>query len=403
MGCETTLRPAQLVVWLLPMAIVSFFNSVQGVALPQVIDTLNLSYSQASLLIVVIQMSGFVSMVGGGLFIDRIGVRSVLLASIGLFTLAGLLTGLTSQWVPTLLAFGAMGVGVAMIGTSVNTAMARTGERRAFYLGVMHSTYGLVSIAAPLIAGVVVAALPWQRYYQGVAIAAVFLGAVVLARGARSGAEEDEKEAVAATREDDSHPAAVTLGWTMLRRIIPICFGIFCVVGIQRTLVTWGYLFVVESYESSHAVGSVAAALLWVGIFSGRLGNIPLSLRWPASHLLKWSAFSSLLFVVLEWGAPSVLAAFALMIALGIGVSGAFQLGTTWAAELAPASIGAASSFVMASATLGGALWPWMTGLLADVVGIGVLRWLVVAGMSMAGVTFAWASARGEASMGNVS
>jgi predicted MFS family arabinose efflux permease len=78
-----------------------------------------------------------------------------------------------------------------------------------------------------------------------------------------------------------------------------------------------------------------------------------------------------------------------MLVLLGAGVSGAFQLGTSWAAELHPGRIGTASTLVMMSAAAGIGIWPWITGVVVDATSFYAMPGIILAGLLMAGAMFA--------------
>ena len=65
------------------------------------------------------------------------------------------------------------GIGSSSTAAATNALMAQTGKRRAYYLGLMHSTYSLMSIGGPLLAGMIVAVAAWRDFYRLVALVAL--------------------------------------------------------------------------------------------------------------------------------------------------------------------------------------------------------------------------------------
>ena len=76
------------------------------------------------------------------------------------------------------------------------------------------------------------------------------------------------------------------------------------------------------------------------------------------------------------------------LVLIGMGVAGAFQLGTSWAAERIPERIGTASSAIMASASLGIGIWPWITGMAVEASDFSAVMLTTVVGLSIAGILF---------------
>src|SRR5690606_18237403 len=141
------------------------------------------------------------------------------------------------------------------------------------------------------------------------------------------------------------------------------------------SLATWRYSYMASVYQTPHTVAATATSLLWVGVLAGRVSAIPLSGKFSERTLLITGAALCLLALGADWlvGVPWV--AMAALVFAGYGVSGAFQLGTSWGAGMIPQSIGIASSLVMASASLGGLILPSLTAVVADHFGFQAFRW----------------------------
>lgn len=158
--------------------------------------------------------------------------------------------------------------------------------------------------------------------------------------------------------------------------------------GTQASLATWGYSYMASVYQTPHTVAATATSLLWVGVLAGRVSAIPLSGKFSERTLLITGAALCLLALGADWlvGVPWV--AMAALVFAGYGVSGAFQLGTSWGAGMIPQSIGIASSLVMASASLGGLILPSLTAVVADHFGFQAFRWLMLAGYLVSASAF---------------
>ena len=169
-------------------------------------------------------------------------------------------------------------------------------------------------------------------------------------------------------------------GWRSMSAIYPLCLGIVFMVGTQASLATWGYSYMLQVYGSSHSHAAMATSLYWSGIFLGRLIAIPLSRRYSERGLLLTGLGLCLAALGADWLSHVAWVAMAALVVAGYGVSGAFQLGTSWAAAVAPGRIAIGSSLIMASASFGSLVLPMMTALFSDHFGFSVFRWLMLAG-----------------------
>lgn len=401
---ETSMTPGALAVRLSPMLLVSLFSSALGVLLPQVIEHFHLSLSQAGFLVASVQSAGAISMLTGAFFIDRVGPARFLLVGISGIFFSGLLVGVIPWYFGVVFALWLLAMSTSSTAAAVNTLMALTGRRRTFYLGMMHSFYSLISIAAPLVAAYIVARATWQTYYLTVAGAAAAIATLSYWYG-RSRAPErvptpgkrDRDSKSAEAGEESSHKPGEVSGKASdevgdvterLSPVIPICLGVFFLAGLQAVLATWGYSYMAALHGASHTLAAAATSLFWVGILAGRLGAIPLSAIASERLLLVLGSLLSLVLVGLDWILSHPVVILGILVLIGVGVSGAFQLGTAWAAGLLPSRVGTASSLIMTSASLGGLILPSLSAVAADHYTFAALRPIMTVGFFLAFLFF---------------
>ena len=144
----------------------------------------------------------------------------------------------------------------------------------------------------------------------------------------------------------------------------------------------------VNVHGLSHGLATLAPSLLWVGILVMRSVSIALSRRHSERTILLWSIAGSMAVVAFEQTMLLPIVSMTAMILLGMGVAGAFQLGTAWAAERIPGRIGTASSAVMASAALGIGVLPWVTGITIDATDYSGMMVVSLGGMILAASMF---------------
>ncbi len=371
----------QLIARIAPMMVIPWIRSTTGVILPGLIETFHLTIGQAGLVSVFLESGSVAGMIALGFFIDRLGASRVVgwgLPVMGVSLIAVTVAPTFTTLAPTLFL---VGIGIALTASGVNTLMAATGEQRGFYLGVLHSSFSVFAIVTPLIAGALIALGSWESYY--LVVAAIAVCVTILFR--MTGAEESPGAPVVHTT--DSPPSESTT-MSALRRISTLCLGVFALAGVQSIFITWSYLYMVTVYSFSHGVATLAPSLLWVGILIMRSGAISLSRRFPARRILIWSTACSLGVLAVERAVEDPWITMVSLVLIGMGVAGAFQLGTSWAAERIPERIGTASSAIMASASLGIGIWPWITGMAVEASDFSAVMLTAVVGLSIAGILF---------------
>lgn len=274
-----------LALHLAPMFLVAWTRTF-AVVLPGVIETFDLPAGEAGLFVFMVEMGSFLSLLLLGFVIDQVGAFWGLRVGLVMLMVALLATAQVRQFSLLPLALLLLGSGIAWTATSINTLMAAMGERRSYYLGLMHSFYGFAAVLAPMVAGVVMAWDTWQSYYR--LLSALSLGMFILVwkfevgrESTGKGASEDDVFADA-----DVKGAGWSRGLSTLKPIAGICLGVFALAGVQNVLNTWIYLYTSHTYNANHGQATLSPTVYWIGILLGRVGLIFLSEKYSARCLL---------------------------------------------------------------------------------------------------------------------
>ena len=304
------------------MIVVALLSSAQGVIIPQMLASFGLSLSYGGLLVAINGSASVLTMLVTGLLVDRFGPVRVLVASVALIALRA------GDQLRSFLRFGCPlsrlpGLAASSTSAATNALMASTGPRRAYYLGMMHATYSMMSIGAPLLAALVVANVRWQAYYVFLLLLALGVGAV-LWRFEHGALRQPLK-----SRQEATPMSQLISGWRSAAPIYLICLGVFFMAGTQASLATWGYSYMASVYQlptpwprqRHRSYGwacwrqarrdSFEREVFGADVVGGRRRPVPCGI---GDGLVA--------------GVPGV--AMAALVFAGYGVSGAFQLGTSW-------------------------------------------------------------------------
>lgn len=366
---------------LAPMAMVGATRTY-SVLLPGIMATFSFSPAEAGRFIATIEGGSFFSLLLLGFAIERVGAARVVFVGLPTISVAlVVLSLLQSTWllVPVLLLLGS---GMAWTATGVNTLMAATGKRRAFYLGITHSVFSAVAVVAPLIAGWVLVSHTWQTWYLGVSVLALCVSALFWRF------EVTSKKPAGQPGGESVDALDTTSDGSLVLAIGTICLGLFALAGIQGVFNTWSYLYVTSLYEVKAGFACFFPASFWCGVLAGRLGLTWLAQHFSARNLLIISSLLPVFSLGVERLCASPPVALVSMLLAGLGVSGTYQLGTQWAAERLPHRIGMASTAVMAFCLLGIGLWPWAAGVLIEKTSYAGLFGVVCTGSLLAAVSF---------------
>ncbi|MFU8796191.1 MAG: MFS transporter [Dehalococcoidia bacterium] len=298
---------------LLPLFMVAHFGHHLMMALlppllPFIRHDLALSYTRAGALVSAYSIAYGISQFPGGLAADRLGSRVVLAIGVAGVALAGLLVGMSPNYVfmaVMLVVMGIAGGGYHPSASPLVSASVRP-EYRGRALG-LHQIGGTASFfLGPLIAAAIAGALGWRGTFITVAIPTLCLGIVfylLLGKAGYAGTPAAKGAGVPAAQPDS----------TDLRQLLSfVAVGIASMVLIQSTLALVP-LYAVDVLGAAEEQG---AALLSVAYFGGiwggplggylsdRLGRVPVIiavglLSGPAIYLLNHVSLGVSLYAVL--------------------------------------------------------------------------------------------------------
>ena len=276
--------------------------------LPYIRDEFTLDYTRAALVVSAFSVPYGIAQLPSGWLADRFGPRRMLCIGISGVAFAGLLVGLSTQYVLLLVALGLMGAlgggyhpsAPALISAAVEP------ERRGRSLG-LHMIGGSVAyFVAPLVAAGIAVALGWRSAFIILAIPAIIFGFVfyrVLGRRERAAAER--------VAEHDSQPVdEAPVNWP---RLVTFIFLSCSTAAIVLSVFSFIPLYLVDKYHYAEPSAAAVVSLfystgLWAAVAGGyaadRLGNVRVVtilavLSGPALVLLGFGGSDVLVLVLL--------------------------------------------------------------------------------------------------------
>lgn len=314
----------------------------------------------------------FLSAGSAGLFTQKLGQRRYLIAGIAIFSLGALAYSLRPPSVILALAANLVfGFGTAVLDAGFNAAIASL-PRNTKLLNYLHAFYGAGALIGPLVASAfLVANLAWNAVYLVWCLMALplLLGCVLFLRiPVLESAGEQQAE-----QHSDSNVlrTALTFGVVWLGALF-----LFLYVGVEVSIGNWDYSFSLDTRMLGTLVAGWIASGYWLGLTLGRffMGTLAEWLHLSAARMIYLCLAGIAVGVALVWGFAS-----GWTTALGFCLIG-FFLGplfpTTIAVipQLVPARIvPSAVGFLVGSSVVGGALFPWLAGALAQAAGLWTL------------------------------
>ncbi|HEY8285628.1 MAG TPA: MFS transporter, partial [Chloroflexota bacterium] len=136
--------------------------------------------------------------------------------------------------------------------------------------------------------------------------------------------------------------------------------------GAEVLVGDWSATFLERIHGMDKVAAATSVSLYWGGLAAGRLLSGILS-RWYNSRqlLIGYTGLSVLATVALV-GAPNVPLALAALTLTGLGYAAVFPLVMAVAGEVFPAMTGSAAGLLIAAASIMGAVFPWVGGVLVQ-------------------------------------
>ncbi|KAM0487229.1 hypothetical protein ACHAPX_000499 [Trichoderma viride] len=269
-------------------------------------------------------------------------------------------------------------------GIAVNVAMGNifcgSLQNSTLLLGLLHGSYGIGGTAGPLIATalVTVAHTAWSNYYTltlGMCLLTMALAAWAFWRF--------EREQSPAAREREALPDnSVFLGMFAAVKLRIVLLGstfIFTYQGAEVSISGWVISFLINSRGGDPSSVGYVSAGFWAGITLGRFFLTAPAQRIGEKAFVYGLVVGAIAFQLLVWFVPNVVGDAVAVSIVGLLLGpiypcavSVFMRGLSHRDTLS--GMGAITAF----GSLGGAVWPFVTGLLAQAVGTWVLHPIVI-------------------------
>jgi fucose permease len=339
-SADSRLRTPLLAALYLEFALTGTITALLGPLLPLVARRCSMTDADAGLLVAAQFAGGMI----GSLFANRNLRVSVFL---GMPLIAIGVGGLAfSSCTLSYLCTACYGVGLGLTMSAINLIVAGWhSERRAYSLTLLNFIWGVGAFSSPML-------VEWARLHQLLPWTLIGLGATSL--GLWLLVILGNLPSPAATHETGSGGR-----WYAASLLF---FGalFFLYVGVETSLGDWTALYATRMPYGNDSVAAWCVGCFWLALLSGRLLNAALLRRFPGQVIYWVSLAISLggitLYLVSRSSQQVLLAAS--VSALGLAPIFPLMLSSASDSLLACRN----SGWVFASASLGGALVPWLTG-----------------------------------------
>lgn len=357
--------------------------SMLGPALPGIQATFGLGMAEVGLLAVLNSGGYVISVFVGGLAADRWGRRRLLLAGTATLALSVTAFALAPSWPLALAASALVGVGSGLVDGPINALITEhSGEQRGADLNLTHAFFGFGAVAGPLLAGLLLAAsLGWRWLYLPGGLLAVALAALTW----RLDLGQERL-----TPAGGGHGRAVLAAPVVWLLAVVLCLY----VGVELMIGTWAFSHLRLAFGAGDGAAGLGTALYWGGITLGRFIMGALGSRVGPHQLIVGNVVAAAVALGLLVAAPTLPLAIAALLGVGVALANIFPAVVAAGGEIYPEAAGTVSGALIAAGGLGGAVFPWLAGVVGEAAGletalaygIGLLAVMLVAELSVIGL-----------------
>lgn len=357
------------------LGLMGAFFAFWGTTLPALRAFLDLSIEKAALLTACGQASHAIVCFLGGILSDLVRRDRILMAGCFFMGSGVFLLGNLDAYAANVLLVLWTGIGSGLILSGSNALLVGLyPERKGPIMNLHHGTFGIFSLAGPLVMGYLLSQLnQWPLGYDGLGILLMAVGCFFAFTAT---AQVPSPGFIRFFR--DLGKAAVNAGFSHL-----MLMG-FLAVGTQFALMFLSVTFLIEAKQMGILQASVILSLFFVGLFVGRF-----SCAWIARRVLNVEIILFLLVLqtvslFVAWRSEGWTSALAL-VASGLACSGIFPCLLALTGSLFFGVAGSALGLLASMNSLGGVFIVWVSGMLSERGGIG-FGFLAMVISSMAGL-----------------
>jgi MFS family permease len=325
--------------------------STLGILLPEVRATLGLSEVEAGALFSAIFVVASVASPNAGWLIDRIGWKVVLLIGLTLLALGFALAALSSVYPVTLLLLGIAGVGY---GFTTPASFALMSEllpgKRGLAMGIASFSYGVGTLAGPLLASLVTVAAGWRASFLAVGLIGIAIALV-------------EAIGIEPSRRAPGSPRPAPLWRALNRNLVLLALAELFAGSVFWSTISWAPTVLRSVKALTLGQAGVVMGMWGAAPMVGSLVLGALSDRLGRKQVILWTAYPNALVVVIIYHFLDSAAPLAMGFTLFGFLNATFPaLVVALAQESArPEAIGTASGIVMSLHYVSAVLAPLVT------------------------------------------
>lgn len=364
-------------------------DSAAGALIPYMETHYNIGYAVVSLIFVA-QAVGFISNAFVSSWINgMLGRAKTLMLSEAILVAAYITIVCTPPFGVVVFAYFLLGFGAAL-NLALNNTFCSNLANSTTVLGFAHGSYGVGGILGPIIATKLVSAgQVWSRYYftvLGISVICIFLAGWTF-RGYEAETPTRlhavlEQTANRRNAEEAGEPSKLQLLGQALRNRVTLigALFIFAYQGAEVSISGWVISFLINYRHGDPSQVGYVTAGFWGGITLGRFVLSHFCHRFTERLSVYVLTLSAIALQLLVWFVPNIVGDAVAVALIGIILGPVYPCGQTIFSKLLPRHMQMTSiSFIGSAGSSGGAVAPFLTGLLAQAVGTWVLHPICIA------------------------
>lgn len=312
-----------------------------------------------------------------GQLLHRLGTRASLVVGGCAYLVAGLCLATRPPFAALVAVHALAGYGSGVLESVLNAYLAGL-DRATVRLNRLHAFFGVGALLGPLLAAWLLGFLAWTAVWLVLALAAAPLVAGFLLAYPSAGPRTTAEPPAGA------EPTRPGLFGAVLREPAVLLGAAFLAVyvGLESGVGTWGFSFLVEEHGLRTLLAGYAVSGYWLGLTLGRFLISPLAARIGLSAAR--TSFACLAGVTVAaaaaWLAPGAAVAAGALAVLGFFLGPLFPTAMAVVPDItAPRLVATAIGVMNAGSVVGGALFPWLAGTVAQGAGAWTLPPFAVA------------------------
>ena len=342
--------------------------TIFGAAMPKIIRLYDWSYSLAGVVLAASAVGYFSSTLLTGFLVKRVGARSMVVATLLVEGISFLFFARFPS-IPLNILLNFL-IGFGQGGTEVVSNVAvirieRDGKSRL--MNLLHASFCIGAFLGPIgVAGLISSNLSWRIIFPVIGVTILCIATALFFQKFPGVEEEPAQSSPPPGELAPLSPATPPGKWRLL---LSMYFAVILLyVGIELSMSNWSAEFFVTHLGASGSTAAFMVAILWIGLFVGRLG---LSFFYHGTRqelvlLVLNIASASFLFLMLL--SKSVLVSSILIFLIGVGLSGVYPLVMSLVGKGSRSTV--AVGIVSTGGGIGSFSFPFFLSLIADRVGL---------------------------------